>query len=275
MDQGLEMLNSDLQNEAGETPPPATGQDVLLDGKPHELQVKLLRAISARKLDQNDPVLEVYNCTGMAAEAAVAAGDAARAVQDGVQRISDQIFDGAVRASNEVKGGLVQGGKIFAEAFTKAAADRQAALLAAVDAQQSSILAAATVGADKIKLAAVSLTSSLDAAVKAKTDEGVADFAKAAAAAGKAAAESALWAQMARSAIVSVLSFCFACAVGAGGLWGWLLINHEVMPQGVIAVSDPLRGPGTLVSIPNGGTPVHDCNGGLCVYYKAPLPDLP
>ena len=206
---------------------------------------------------------------------AFAAGDAAQAVQAGVSQIPDQIFNGAVRASDEVKGGLVVGAKAFVEAFSKAANDRQAALIAAVDAQQSSILSAATVGADKIKLAAVSLTSSLDAAVKAKTDEGVADFAKAAAAAGKAAAEASMWAQISRSAMVSVLAFIFACMVGAGGLWGYLLLNHEVMPAGVIAVSDPLRGPGTLVSIPNGGTPVHDCAGGLCVYYKSPVPDLP
>lgn len=278
-DLGLEMLNEDV---AGFPPPVekpvetvVSGYDLVADLLP-VAQHKALGAWCVRyKIGEDDPIFGEKLAANVTFSSAAAAAAAAARVSDGVNAIPDKIFQGACKASDEVKGGLVAGAKAFVEAFSKAANDRQAALLAAVDAQQASILSAATVGAEKIKTAATTLTTSLDLAIAAKKNEGVADFAKAAAAAGKAAAEASMWAQISRSAIVSVMAFIFACAVGAGGLWGYLLLNHEVMPAGVIAVSDPLRGPGTLVSIPNGGTPVHDCAGGLCVYYKAQVPDLP
>ncbi|OCB03418.1 hypothetical protein BBC27_08100 [Acidithiobacillus ferrivorans] len=280
MDKGLDMLGGDDANasDAGETPPMATGTatDVLLEGKSHELQMKIVRAISARKLDENDPLLDAYNCTGMAAEAAAAAGAAAQAVQAGVQKIPDQIWDGAIRAGGEVKGELVQGAKLFVEAFVAAAGKQQTALVAAGSTQQADILAAAQVGADKIKLAATTLTASLDKAVAAKTEQGVSDFARAAAVAGKAAAQSSMAAQLSRSAMTMIVAFLFAVMIGAGGLWGWLLITHRVMPAGVVAMQDPLRG-GDLLIVPTGGKPIpgSQCPGGLCLIYKSGIPDLP
>ena len=273
---GLDDLNDDVRDEAGETPPlaTATAEDTLLEGKPHDLQVKIMKAIAKRGLDPNDPVLEIYHCTGMAAEAASAAGAAAQAVRAGVATIPDQIFQGSGRAADEVKAALVQGGALFAQAFTKAANDRQAALVTLAADQQKSILDAASLGAEKIKTAAGTLTASLDKAVEVKKDQGVADFAKAAALAGERAAKGSMAAQMSRSAMLSIMAFLVAALIGAGGLWGWLLITHRVMPTGVVAMSDPLRG-GTLVLVPPGGKPIRDCPAGLCLIYSSKLPDLP
>ena len=53
-----------------------------------------------------------------------------------------------------------------------------------------------------------------------------------------------------------------------------ILIDHRVMPAGVVALTDPLRG-GTMLIVPTGGKVVnqHQCPGGLCLIYKNPLPD--
>lgn len=199
---------------------------------------------------------------------AFAAGDAAAAVQAGVAAIPDQIFQGAVRAGNEVKGALA------AEIRGQGVEVGQALRLTITDAANKGAVALKTAAADlDIKLGKI--PADVQKSLDAYKERGVADFAKAAAVAGKAAATSSMAAQLSRSAMTMVMVFLFACMVGAGGLWGYLLLTHRVMPAGVIAVSDPLRGTGTLVSIPNGGTPVKNCSGGLCVYYKTKVPDMP
>ncbi|OCB02524.1 hypothetical protein BBC27_12850 [Acidithiobacillus ferrivorans] len=195
---------------------------------------------------------------------AFAAGDAAQAVQASVLSIPDQIFQGACKASDEVTGGLVAGGKIFAQAFTDAANARQLAFTASATDQQTSILDAANLGADKIRLAAETLTGSLDKAVATKTAEGVAEFAQAAKTAGLELARSSLLAQASRSAMVMILAFIFAALVGAGGLWGYLLIDHRVMPAGVTAMQYPMS-QNSLVMLPDG---TH-------ARLKEPIPDLP
>lgn len=283
----LDDLNDDVAGDDKSVPatvapsPRASGDNMVtlkeraLQGLPAEWRERAIRdAAECGVRHDNDVGWLLIGSTVQSLFCAFAAGDAAQAVKAEVSSIPDQIFQGAVRASDEVKGGLVAGGKLFAEAFTKAAADRQAALVAAVDAQQSSILAAATLGAEKIKTAATSLTSSLDKAVQAKTDQGIDEFAKAAALAGKRAAQSSMLAQASRSAMVSILAFAFACLIGASALWGWLLISHRVMPTGVVAMADPLRG-GTMLMVPTGGQVVHQCPAGLCLIYKSGLPDLP
>ena len=266
---GLDDLNNDMQSEAGATPP-ATAEDVLLDGKPHELQVKIMRAVAQRKLDQNDPILEVYNCTGMAAEAARAAGAAAQAVQDGVAGISDRVFQGAIKAGDEIKGNLIKG-------IRDQGVEVGQALKLLID-------SAAGKGATSLKSAVSDLDiklgkipSEVQESLDAYKKNGVAEFALSAQRAGLQAARSAMLAQLSRSAMVSVMAFIFAVMIGAGGLWGWLLITHRVMPQGVVAMADPLRG-GDLLIVPTGGTPIpaSQCPGGLClIYKKGSVPDLP
>lgn len=279
MAMGLDDLNNDLQQEAGATPPTAnagatpptvTAQDTLLEGKPHELQVKIMKAMSARKLDQDDPILEVYNCTGMAAEAATAAGQAAKAVQAGVASIHDHIYQGAAKAGDEIKSNLIHG--IRAQGV-----EVGQALKMLID-------SAANKGAADLKSAAGELDIKLGkipAEVQKSLDDykknGVAEFAKAAQVAGQAAAQASLVAQISRSAMVSVVAFLFAVMVGAGGLWGWLLLTHQVMPAGVVAMADPLRG-GDLLIVPKGGTvvPPDQCPGGICLIYKqGSIPSIP
>ena len=259
----LDMLNDDVavapDNVIVTTP--ARGELTLLrtmalDVVPKEYHGTLLAGAADAGIQHvNDPAWLIVAAEVVSLAAATACGVAAQAVQAGVASIPDQIFNGAVRASDEVKGGLVSGAKLFVEAFTQAATDRQKALETASDIRQTAILAAADLGADKIRNAADSLTSSLDTAVQAKTDQGVSEFAKAAAVAGQAAAQSSMLAQLSRSALVSVVAFLFACGVGAGGLWGYLLIPHRVMPQGITVMTDPFSHK-PVMTLPSGSTAV-------------------
>ncbi len=279
---GLDDLNMDEQKTAGETPPveTATGYDLVEQSLPDSDHKLLARWVQRYKLSDDDPFFGQYLTARVTFASAAAAGAAAQAVQAGVAAIPTQIFNSAVNASNEVKGGLVSGAKAFVEAFVDAADRQQKALVDVSADQQKTILDAANVGAEKIKTAASTLTASLDKAVEAKKQEGVGEFAKAAALAGERAAKASMAAAMARSAMVSVMvsvmAFLLAALVGAGGLWGWLLISHRVMPAGVVATADPLRG-GTLLIVPTGGKPIaqDQCPGGLCLVYKSKLPDLP
>ncbi len=266
-DLGLEMLNEEA---AGETPPveSVTGYDLVEQSLPDSEHKLLGRWVQRYKLSDDDPMMGQYLTARVAYSSAVAAGAAAQAVQTGVADIPDKIYAGAVRAGDEIKSNLIHG--IRAQGVEVG----QALRLTITDAANKgavALKAAATELDVKVGKIPLEVQQSIDA-YKTK---GAAEFAEMAKAAASAAVQANLWAQVSRSALMSVLAFVFACAVGAGGLWGYLLLNHEVMPQGVIAVSDPLRGSGTLVSIPNGGTPVHDCAGGLCVYYKTGVPDLP
>ena len=236
-----------------------------LAGLPTEWRERLIADAGAAGVrHDNDVGWLLVGSVVHSAMAAFAAGNAAQAVQAAASNIPDQIFQSAGRASDEVKGVLVSGGKLFAAAFTKAANDRQAAFVTSAADQQKGILDAAAVGAEKIKTAATTLTVSLDAAVAAKKAEGVGEFAKAAALAGERAAKASMAAQLSRSALVSVLAFAFAALIGAGGLWGWLLITHRVMPAGVTAVWNPLDNR-TVVILPDGDHAA----------LPAPIPDLP
>ena len=201
---------------------------------------------------------------------AFAAGDAAQEVQAGVNKIQGQIFQGAIRAGDEVKGAL-------RVEIRDRAVEAGQALKMLID-------SAAGKGAESLKNAASDLDiklgkipSEVQESLDAYKKNGVAEFAKCAQRAGLQAARSAMLAQLSRSAMVSVLAFLFACGVGAGGLWGYLLITHRVMPAGVVAMADPLRG-GDLLIVPTGGKPLpaSQCPGGLClIYKKGSVPDLP
>ena len=102
----LDELEMETRQRAAPESPPVTAQDALLEDKPHDLQIKILRTVSQRQLDQNDPILEAYNCTAMAAEAANAAGAAAQQVHADIKSIPDKILSGAVQAGEEIKGVL-------------------------------------------------------------------------------------------------------------------------------------------------------------------------
>ena len=99
----LDELEMETRQRAAPEFPPVTAQDALLEDKPHDLQIKILRTVTQRQLDKNDPILEVYNCTAMAAEAANAAGAAAQQVHADIKNIPDKILSGAVRRERRLK----------------------------------------------------------------------------------------------------------------------------------------------------------------------------
>ena len=166
--------------------------------------------------------------------AAAAAGASAMEVQSAVSSIPDTIYQGAVKASGEVQGGLVAGSLKFAKIFTDAANDGQRALIALSNDQQAQILSAAGLGAEKIKNAATTLTSTLDKAVEQKTLEGVNVFAEAAAIAGakmaKAAAASRfLWSVSGVAMLLIVFSLL-------GGFldYQYLSLTHRITPKPLV-----------------------------------------
>ena len=196
-------------------------RDAALHGLPSAWREKLIEhAAAAGVRHENDVGWLLVGSVINAWASAAAAGQAAKEVQEGVARIPDQISDGATRASDTVLASLLDGSKQWVTAFTVAVNSRQAKLLEAADA-----------GADKIREAAETLTQSLDAAIDAKKAEGVSDFAKAAADAGRVAATASLVAQVSRSAAVSVVAFLIACAIGAVAMWGYLDVGHKAMPE--------------------------------------------
>ncbi|MFA6182515.1 hypothetical protein [Acidithiobacillus sp.] len=196
-------------------------RDAALDGLPSAWREKLIEhAAAAGVRHENDVGWLLVGSVINAWASAAAAGQAAKEVQEGLARIPDQISDGATRASDTVLASLLDGSKQWVTAFTVAVNSRQAKLLEAADA-----------GADKIREAAETLTQSLDAAIDAKKAEGVSDFAKAAADAGRVAATASLVAQVSRSAAVSVVAFLIACAIGAVAMWGYLDVGHKAMPE--------------------------------------------
>lgn len=256
---GLDDLNGDLKNEAGATPlvENVTGYDLVEQSLPDSEHKLLGRWVQRYKLSDDDPMMGQYLTARVAFASAAAAGAAAKAVQSGVSSIPDQIFQGAVKAGDEIKSNLIHG-------IRNQGVEVGQALKLLID-------SAASKGATDLKTAASDLDIKLgkipgdvQKSLDAYKENGVAEFAKAAAVAGQAAAQSSMLAQLSRSALVSVVAFLFACGVGAGGLWGWLLITHRVMPAGVVAMADPLSGK-VVIKLPDGKTAT----------LPVPIPDLP
>ena len=151
---------------------------------------------------------------------AFAAGDAARAVQASVNKIQGQIFQGAIKAGDEIKGALGkeiedklgEGGRVLVQAIT----------------------IAADAGSTKIQAGALDLTVKLDQAIEAKKAEGVDQFAKAAAlAAGKAAAGAGakrfLWS-------TTGVAFLLIVFVGIGAILDheYLSLSHKIAPHSFV-----------------------------------------
>jgi hypothetical protein len=201
-----------------------------------------------------DAVQDGMECAQAAALACDATGKISLEVKTGIAKIPDQIFHGATRASDEVKGGLVAGAKLFVEAFADAANTRQASLLAAAD-----------TGADKIRKAASTLTASLDAAIEANKGDGISEFAKAASDASLAAAKNASYASFRLSAIILVLVMVLGGVGGAGGEYAYLQLTHQSPIEGVTDYQVPN---GTLLVLPDtikAPSPGECPTGGKCV----------
>lgn len=268
-DPGLSMLNDEEETapEKGREPENDSMTEAL--STLPDVVVRRISTIAARYgiRHDSDPMWALVEavqggmeCAQAAALACDATGKISLEVKAGIAKIPDQIFNGATRASDEVKGGLVAGAKLFVEAFAAAANTRQAALLAAAD-----------TGSDKIRDAAKTLTSSLDKAIEAKKGEGISEFAKAASNASLNAAKSASYASFRLSAAILALVMVLGGVGGAGGEYAYLQLTHQAP---ISDVTDfPVPG-GTLLVLPDNVTassPGECPTGGKCVT----IPTLP
>jgi len=221
-----------------------------------DVVVRRISTIAARYgiRHDSDPMWALVEAVQDGMACAQAARLASLEVKTGIAKIPDQIFHGAIRASDEVKGGMIAGAKLFVEAFANAANDRQTKLLEAAD-----------IGADKIRDAAKTLTSSLDKAIEAKKGAGVSEFAKAASEASINAAKNASYASFRLSAIILVLIMALGGIGGAGGEYAHLQLTHQSPIEGVTDYQVPN---GTLLVLPDtikAPSPGECPTGGKCV----------
>lgn len=97
----MEDIVDDLENRAGETPQ-ETGLDMALKITPNEEIKALFQFTSRYKMTPDDPWYGNIIAAKLAFSCAASAGQAAETVQASVQKIPDEIFNGAVHASQEV-----------------------------------------------------------------------------------------------------------------------------------------------------------------------------
>lgn len=251
---GLDMLNDGPGA-------PEKGQDGLQAAMAvvaPDVRERLMHIAIDHQINRADPAWLLVEAAVVSMNAASAANESAQAVQAGVSAIPDKIFQGAVKAGDEIRGALA------AEIRGQGVEVGQALKMLIDSASQTGAASLKTAAADlDVKMAKI--PADVQKSLDAYRDKGIAEFAASAKAAGEKAAQTALLAQASRSAITVILAFLVACGVGATGFWGYLKLEHRLMPAGVTAQADPVRG-GTLVSIPNGGTPVK-CQAALCVLY--------
>ncbi|CDQ10204.1 protein of unknown function [Acidithiobacillus ferrivorans] len=279
-DKGLDMLVGDADDAA-----PEKGQVVTAAAEPvgdamsNALSVFLPDAVQLRvatiaarygidpRADPTWALVESVklgaDCAQASAAGALAAGNAARAVQAGVAGITDLVFAGAVQAGDEVKGAL-------RVEIRDRAVEAGQALKMLID-------SAASTGATSLKTAASELDVKLgkipadvQKSLDAYKEKGVVEFATAAKEAGKAAAKSASYASFRLSAIILVLVMALGGIGGAGGEYAYLQLTHQAP---ISDVTDfPMPG-GTLLVLPDNVTapsPGECPTGGKCVTIPTP-----
>lgn len=227
---GLEELEA-LANgnivESKEAPPPATGgskagfgvspKAAALDSLPQAWREELISAAAGMGIKGDDDLGWLLVSSFINAWAgAAAAGKSAEAVSHGVDKIPDQIYQGAIRAGDEIRGQLGQEMK-------ERTIDAGRLLVAAID-------RASNQSASRIKEAAGVFEKNFDKAVEKKTDQGVDLFARAAAQAAGQAARSASASRFFWS--LSGVAFLIAlfALIGAGGCWEYLSLAHRITP---------------------------------------------
>lgn len=197
-----------------------TALDIALEGKPHDLQLRVMRVVSRRGLDGNDPALDLFTAAGITADAAAATEAAAKEVSAGVGKIQGQIFAGAIKAGNSVKGDVVAG----IEAKMNEGGQ---AIVAAIG-------IAADAGATKIRAGSLDLISKLDEAIETKKVEGVDAFAKAAADAASKAAKAASTRRFAWSIWGVASLFLVFAGIGWAANSEYLSLTHQITPAPMV-----------------------------------------
>lgn len=165
--------------------------------------------------------------------AAAAAGDAVVGMQSGIAGIPSAILEGAKKAGADIAGEL----RKESRALEKAILERGVLVQDSTDKKANAVLNAisdaANAGAEKIRTAALTLTDSLDKAVKAKADEGVHEWAKLAVGAGQIAARTALGKATRNAAIAMIFLFLLGVCAGAFGLELVRNFSGDYLPAGL------------------------------------------
>ena len=171
--------------------------------------------------------------------AAGAAGDAATALQSGVAGIPNAIWEGTRKATGDISGALRAGAKDYIaglQGLTIRAGED-------IDGKTAKVIAAvndaANAGAEKIRTAALTLTDSLDKAVKAKADEGAQKWAEFAALAGHEAAKGVMGKATRNAAIAMFLLFILGVCAGAFGLELVRDFSGDYLPAGLRVYQAP------------------------------------
>lgn len=164
-----------------------------------------------------EAVQDSLECTRATAKMAAAVGASANEVNTGVEKIQSQIFQGAVKAGNEIKSAL---GKEIDQRLTTAGTDLVSAINTAAD-----------LGSQKIEDGAKDLIDRLDHAIDERKQEGVNEFSKAASKAALRAARAAstgefLWSMSGIAMLLTIFS-----ALGAGAEYMYLNLRAEVTPK--------------------------------------------
>ena len=199
-----------------------------LAGLPPEWRERLINdAAQAGVRHDNDVGWLLVGSVVNSAAAALAANAAAIEISDAIGKIQGQIYAGAVKAGNSVKGDVVAG----IAATLKAGGD---AILASID-------VAAQAGSDKVAEGSKNLISKLDAAVEVKKNEGVSAFARAAAEAAVAAANTASATvlsenkvKLRRSALTMALIFIVYAGLGWAANSEYLSLTHQITPAPLV-----------------------------------------
>jgi hypothetical protein len=245
----LDSLEAQMQSAGGSPPagqksPPASALDLALENRPHDLQVKIMRVVSARGMDENDPALDLFNAASLSADSASVISEAAREVREGVGKIQGQIYQGALKAGESIKNDLSQaldaklteGGKAIVQAIS-IAGDR---------------------GAAKIKDGAADLLAKIDKGIEAKKQEGINLFAQAAAQAAADAAKAAASRRFALSSSVIAVILILSVGVGAFGSYEFLRLTNRLAPSPLVLndMGKPVCGD---ISLATGEKPVRVC----------------
>ena len=199
-----------------------------LQGLPSEWRERLIADAGAAGVrHDNDVGWLLVGSVVHSAMAAFAAGNAAQAVQAGVSSIPDKIFDGAIRAGDEIRGAL-------SKEIRDRSVEAGAALKLLIDSSAKN-------GAESLKNAGADLEnrlnllpSDMDKLVDKKTREGVNVFAEAAAlAASKAASAASARQYLGTVAGVGITLILFAI-LGAGVSYEYMNLTHRIAPAQII-----------------------------------------
>jgi hypothetical protein len=245
----LDSLEAQMQS-AGGIPPAGHGSasasalDLALENRPHDLQVKIMRVVSARGLDENDPALDLFNAASISADSAAVISEAAREVREGVGKIQSQIFSGALKAGESIRVDL-------AKALDDKLAEGGTAIVRAID-------GAGDRGAAKIQQGAADLLAKIDRGIEAKKQEGINAFARAAAEAAQEAARAAASRRFALSSSVIAVILIAATAAGGFASYEFLRLTNRLAPSPLVLNDrgQPICGD---ISLATGEKPVRVC----------------